>query len=84
MRRVVVHIDRLVLDGFRPEDCHGVGEGLNAELRRLLAAAPIGERIASLRSVSNVDAGRIAVERGAKPQATGVATASAIAKELGR
>ena len=32
MKRVVVHIDRLVLKGFRHEDRHDIAVGLQAEL----------------------------------------------------
>ena len=39
-RRVVIHIDELVLRGFRPEDRHAIAEGLQAELARLYAASP--------------------------------------------
>jgi hypothetical protein len=37
MTRVVVHIDRLVLRGFRHEDKHAFAEGLQEEISRLFA-----------------------------------------------
>jgi DNA polymerase III delta prime subunit len=37
MKRVVLHIDSLVLKGFRHEDRHGIAEGLQQELSRLFA-----------------------------------------------
>lgn len=36
MTRVIVHIDRLVLKGFRPEDRDAIAEGLREELGRRL------------------------------------------------
>jgi hypothetical protein len=36
MTRVIVHIDRLVLKGFRPEDRHAIAQGLREELGRRL------------------------------------------------
>ena len=32
MKRIVLHIDSLVLKGFRNEDRHGIAEGLQQEL----------------------------------------------------
>ena len=37
MTRVVVHIDRMVLNGFRNADSHTIVEGMRGELARLLA-----------------------------------------------
>jgi hypothetical protein len=48
MKRVIVHIDRLVLKGFRPEDRHAIAEGLRVELgRRLGESAAIQNWAAS-------------------------------------
>ena len=37
MKRVVVHIDRLVLNGFRHADRHAIAAGLQQELGRVFA-----------------------------------------------
>lgn len=40
MTRVIVHIDRLVLRGFRHEDRLAIAEGLRREISRLYQADP--------------------------------------------
>jgi hypothetical protein len=37
MKRVVVHVDRLLLKGFRHEDRHTIAVGLQRELGRVFA-----------------------------------------------
>ena len=57
MKRVVVHIDRLVLNGFRHEDRHGIAASLQQELGRLLA-----ERAAVSGLRDRGDVGRLRVD----------------------
>jgi hypothetical protein len=84
MKRVVVHIDRLILNGFRPDDRRGISKGLQSELAHVLATPLAGERLASLGNVPNIRAGRITLTQDVNPQATGVTAARAISKELSR
>ncbi len=56
MTRVVVHIDRLVLKGFPPEDRQALAEGLRQELGRLFAAPDAAQGLAA-----RGDAGRLRV-----------------------
>ena len=51
MKRVVLHIDRLVLRGFDREDQAGISEGLRAELGRLLATPQAAQALVAQRSV---------------------------------
>jgi hypothetical protein len=39
MKRIVVHIDRLILRGFRRQDRHEIAGGLQQELARTLATS---------------------------------------------
>ena len=82
MKRVVVHIDRLVLTGFRAADSHAIGEGLRSELARLLADPAGGERLAALGHVPSLHAGKVWLAQDAKPQRAGVSAARAIAKGI--
>jgi hypothetical protein len=84
MKRVVVHVDRLVLSGFGNEDAHAVGDGMRDELARLLADPATGERLASLRHASSLDAGRIHLAQGVTPQRLGLSAGRAIAKGMSR
>ena len=82
MKRVVVHIDRLVLKGFRPEDRHAIAVGLQQELGRVFAD---GATISGLRDMGDVERLRVngvQLEQGAKPQRVGESVAQGIAKVI--
>jgi hypothetical protein len=84
VKRVVVHIDRLVLKGFRNVDSHAIGEGMRGELARLLADPTTGERLASLGHVPRIQAGKVNLTQDAKPRRSGISAARAIAKGISR
>ena len=84
MKRVVVHIDRMVLNGFRHADSHAIGEGMRGELARLLADPATGERLASLGHVSSLHVGKVRLAQDAKPQRLGISAGRAIAKGISR
>jgi hypothetical protein len=84
MRRVVVHIDRMVLRGFGNADAQAVGEGMRSELARLLAQPPTGEKLASLGHVSSLHAEKIRLGHDARAQAVGLSAGRAIAKGISR
>lgn len=80
MTRIVLHIDRLVLKGFRHEDRHAFAAGLQAELERLLADPDARAGLASMHDSSRLPVGTVFVQRGASPQSFGAATAQGIAR----
>lgn len=82
MKRVVVHIDWLVLNGFPRSERHGIAAGLQGELSRLLAAPTTAERLAGIGHVASVRAGKIQLSPGVKPQTTGANAARSISKGL--
>jgi len=84
MRRLVVHIDRMVLKGFGNADAKAIGEGMRSELARLLAQPATSDRLASLGHMSSLHAGKIRLARDAKPQGVGVSAGRAIAKGISR
>jgi hypothetical protein len=84
MRRVVVHIDRLVLNGFRDADPQAIGEGMRTELTRLLADPATGGRLASLGHVAGLHAGKIRLAPDARPRGLGISAGRAIAKGISR
>lgn len=79
MKRVVMHIDRLVLKGVGNADSHAIGEGMRGELARLLADPAIGDRLASPGHLSGPEARKLRVVQGVKPQELGISAARAIA-----
>lgn len=59
MMRLVVHIDRLVLNGFQPQDGAPVAEGVRNTLVDMLATRDIARKIGRLRDVARLSAGSI-------------------------
>jgi len=84
VRRVVVHIDRLVLKGFRKADSHAIGEAMRSELGRLLADPVTRERLVSLGQVARIRAGKVNLTQDAEPRRSGISAARAIAKGISR
>jgi hypothetical protein len=82
MKRIVVHVDRLVLNGFRNADAHAIGEGMRGELARLLADPGAGQRLAGLGHVSSLRAEKVALTQGASSQRLGISTGRATAKGI--
>ena len=82
MKRVVVHIDRLVLKGFRHEDRHAIAAGLEQELGRVFADREAVTHLGAIGDVSRLQVGGVSVEYGSKPQRVGESVARGIGKEL--
>ena len=82
MKDVLVHIDRLVLKGFRPEDRHAIAAGLQQELGRVFADQ---EAVSLLRAIGNVprlQVSSVPVGHGSKPQRVGESVAQGIGREI--
>jgi len=82
MKRVVVHIDRMVLKGLRNADAHAIGEGMRGELARLFADPAAGERLTSLGHVSSLHAGKVRLGHVTEPQQLGISAGRAAAKGI--
>ena len=82
MKRVVVHIDRLVLRGFRPEDRHAIAAGLQQELSHLLADPQAAQGLKGLGDISRLQVGGVHIAQGSKPQRVGAQVARGIGKEF--
>lgn len=86
MTRVLVHIERLVLQGFAPEDRHGVAQGLQAELARRLSAGDAASRLRALGALGDVPrlpVPAVTLPQGASPQRVGQGVARGIGREIG-
>ena len=81
MKRVVVHIDRLVLKGFRPEDRHAIAAGLQQELGRVFAEREAVSLLRAKGDVSRLQVG-MPIEQGSWPQRVGESVAQGIGKEI--
>lgn len=84
MTRVVVHIERLVLKDFRPQDGDAVAEGLQRELSRLLAEPGTAPQLAALGSLPRLRVGGVPLERGVGAQQIGERLAQGIGREIVR
>lgn len=82
MKRVIVHIDRLVLNGLRREDQQPVAEGLQGELGRLLHAPGVAEQLASMRSQARMRTDDIAYPQEGKLEQFGSSVASNIVRSF--
>ena len=82
MKRVVLHIDRLVLKGFAQGDHGRIAADLQGELGRLLADPTTAGRLASLSHMSSIRSGEQSSAQAAKPERSGISAARAIARGL--
>ena len=82
MKRVVVHIDRLVLKGFREEDRHAIALGLQEELGRVFADRESVSLLRAMGDVSQLQVGGVHIEHGSKPQHVGERVAHGIGREI--
>ena len=82
MRRVVVHIDRLVLNGFRHEDRHGIAAGLQEEFGRVFAEREAVSRLTAGGDVQRLQVGGVHIAHGSNSQVIGERVARGIGKEI--
>jgi hypothetical protein len=79
VRRVIVHIDRLVLRGIGPADRETVAESLTRELGARFADGGAAARLAARGNSAHVNAGRVG---GGSPAAMGRFAARGIARKV--
>jgi len=82
MKRVLVHIDRLVLKGFRHEDRHAIAAGLRQELLRVFADREAVSHLRAMGDVSRLQAGGVHIRQGSTLQRVGENVAHGIGNEL--
>jgi hypothetical protein len=84
MTRVVVHIDRLVLDGFRHVDRHAIAIGLQSELAQVFANPELVSMFSAMGDSARLRVSGLAIAHGAKPQRIGQQVARGIGEEISR
>jgi hypothetical protein len=84
VKRVVLHVDRLVLKGFPAEHRDALAHGLRAELGRLLAEPAMAERLAAVGNVERIRPSNARVAPDAAPRTTGASVARAIVNGVSR
>ena len=83
MKRVIVHIDRLVLDGLGRENRQAVADGLQQELARLLAPPGVAGNLAARFGAGHLEAPPIRVPPAGRAGQIGALAAQAIARRIG-
>jgi hypothetical protein len=84
MKRVEVHIDRLVLRGFRPEDGHGIAAGMREELARLLSDPRAARQLTAQGDAPRLRIGGVQIGQGAKPRQVGLTLVRGLSKGMKR
>lgn len=84
MKRVIVHIDRLVLNGFHHLDSDGISAGIKGELVRWLADPEIAAQVAAASNAASIKVYLAPLAQEAKPQEVGRRVAQSIGKGLSR
>ena len=82
MKRIVLHIDKLVLKDFQHEDRQAIAEGLQQELTRLFSDPQTAQQLTANGDIAQLRLGNIQVNHGAKPQQVGLQVAQGIGKGI--
>jgi len=82
MKRVTLHIDRLVLRGFRREDRHGVADGLQQELARMLSDPETARELVRHGDASRLRLGSMTIHQGTTPQQLGTQVARSLDRRM--
>jgi hypothetical protein len=75
---VEVHIEELVLHGFKRGDRHRISDALQEELARLFEARGFASSLRDGALLDQIDGGTVRMNRGASTQEVGIKTAEAL------
>jgi len=79
---IELHIDELVLHGFRSSDRFGIGDAMERELARLISEQGVPTLLAQPSSRERLDAGTFKLAARAKPQMVGTQLAQSLHEQL--
>ena len=82
MKRVVVHIERLVLNGFQHEQRQAIAAGLQQELGRAFGDRAFVQPSSPVPDASGLSAGAVPVGHGSLPQRIGANVARELYKAI--
>lgn len=82
VKRVIVHIGRLVLKGFRHEDRHALAEGLREELGRQFAESTASPQLVYRGDMPRLRVAGVRIEHEAKPAVVGAQVAQGVARRI--
>jgi len=84
MKRVIVHIDRLVLDGYLHHDAEGIASGLREHLAHTFGVAEAVRDWRAVGHVARMRAPNARIEHNTPPRSIGANVARAISKGMKR
>jgi hypothetical protein len=76
--KIDLHVEQLVLEGFRPGDRHRIGAAVQSELARLLTEGGLPSGLAHGADLPRLDGGSFEARPGARPETVGRQVASAV------
>ena len=82
LTKLVVHVERMVLNGFQPWDREVLSDSLRRELVRRLGAGDAARQIAQLSDAARLDLARLHIPRALDPEDMGAWIARVIARGL--
>ena len=77
-QNIELHIEELVLHGFKPEDRSAIGEAVQRELTRLFTEGGVHASLQKDRQVSRLDGGTFHVKQDSKPANIGTQIAQKV------
>ena len=84
MKRIVLHIDKLLLHGFKHEDRHGIAAGLKQELGQLLSNPQAAHQLMTNGDVSRLRVGNVRIGQNVKSKNVGMQLAHGISQGIKR
>ncbi len=82
MNNIELHIEKLVLHGFSPSDCHRIGRSVVFELARLFTEQGISHSMSKGGEFTHLDGGTFNIAPSSKAEAIGSQVAQAVYKGL--
>ncbi len=83
MKRVIVHIDELLLHGFKTEHRHAIAAGVQKQLGQVFANREMLAQLTARGDMGRIKIGGVLFENGcSKPQLVGERVAHSIGQEM--
>lgn len=82
MKRINIHIDRLLLRGFSSEDKQGIAEGIQLELTRMFSNAESARNLVTQGNKARLRIRSVQISLGTKPLLVGSRVGQAIGKGI--
>jgi hypothetical protein len=82
MKRIVLHIDNLVMHGFQHAERHAIAEGLQQELARQFADPQAAQQLTGIGNVARLRIGSVSIGQNTQPQHIGTQVAQGIGRGM--